>query len=223
MKNSQKLHSSEFNKILAQIEGKPEERILSTLMLRSFMKARYSPENLGHFGLAAQYYCHFTSPIRRYPDLEVHRLLRTYLYENNINSETIDYYNANLDVISTQSSEREKAAVDAEREVMDMKMAEYMESHIGEEFDAKVASVVPSGMFVRLENRIEGRVHVSSLKGDYFIIDEFSQSVVGKRSGKRYRLGDEIVVKCVDASKIEGTIDFEVVSKKEVNNEEKKG
>ena len=120
------------------------------------------------------------------------------------------------------SSLKERNAIECERDVEDMKMAEYMQNHIGEVFEAKVASVVPSGMYVRLTNRIEGRVHVGSLKGDYYIVDEVSQSLFGKRSGKRYRLGDEITVKCIDASKIEGTIDFEVVDKKEVKNEKEK-
>ena len=120
------------------------------------------------------------------------------------------------------ASLKERNAIECERDVEDMKMAEYMKNHIGEEFIAKVASVVPSGMYVRLPNRIEGRVHISSIEGDYYIVDEASQSIFGKKSGERYKLGDEVIVKATDASKVEGTIDFELVKKKRLVYEEKK-
>ena len=211
----------QMQELLDSLKDSKDFEMISELGLRSMQKAIYSTDNLGHYGLASKCYCHFTSPIRRYPDDTVHRVLKKILHGDEMNG--FDLYHLQKQLIreAEHSSLKERNAIECERDVEDMKMAEYMMNHIGEEFNARVASVVPSGMFVRLENRIEGRVHVSSLKGDYYIIDEFSQSVVGKRSGKRYRLGDEIVVKCTDASKIEGTIDFEVVNKKEVNNEKK--
>ena len=132
---------------------------------------------------------------------------------------TIDFLNTALVEIASHSSEREVAAQNAERDVDDMKMAEYMMDHIGEEYDGKISGVIPSGMFVRLDNRIEGKIHISNIKGDYYIVDELSQSVYGKRSGKRYKLGDGVRIKVIDASKVEGTIDFELVNRKEVNND----
>lgn len=213
----------QMQELLNSLKDSKDYEMISELGLRSMQKAIYSTDNVGHYGLASKCYCHFTSPIRRYPDDTVHRVLKKILYGEEMNGFDLAHLQKQLVREAEHSSLKERNAIECERDVEDMKMAEYMQSHIGEEFKAKVASVVPSGMFVRLENRIEGRVHVSSLKGDYYIIDEFSQSVVGKRSGKRYRLGDEIVVKCVDASKIEGTIDFEIINKKEVNDEEKEG
>ena len=157
-----------MQKLLNQLKDVPQYKILSSMLLRSMRKAVYQKDNIGHFGLGSKCYTHFTSPIRRYPDLEVHRLLRKYLYENKIDNETIDYYNANLDYIAGQASEREQASVDAEREVDDMKMAEYMEKHIGEEFDGVISGVESFGLFVELDNLVEGLVHVNSLKGDYY-------------------------------------------------------
>jgi len=200
-----------MQKLLNQLKDVPQYKILSSMLLRSMRKAVYQKDNIGHFGLGSKCYTHFTSPIRRYPDLEVHRLLRTYLYENKINNETIDYYNANLDIISTQSSEREKAAVDAEREVMDMKMAEYMESHIGEEFEGVINGVENFGFFVELDNMIEGLVHVSTLKGDHYNYIEELLCLIGQNTKNRYTMGDRVLVKCVAASKEARTIDFELV------------
>lgn len=213
----------QMQEILDSLRDSKDYEMVSELGLRSMQKAVYSTENVGHFGLASKCYCHFTSPIRRYPDDTVHRVLKKIIHGVEMSGSDLVLLEKQLVREAEHSSLKERNAIECERDVEDMKMAEYMMNHIGEVFDAKVASIVPSGMFVRLTNRIEGRVHVGSLKGDYYIIDEVSQSIVGKRSGKRYRLGDEINVKCVDASKIEGTIDFEVVDKKEVNNEKEEG
>lgn len=200
-----------MQKLLEQLKDVPEYKILSSMLLRSMRKAVYQRENIGHFGLGSKCYTHFTSPIRRYPDLEVHRLLRKYLYENQINEETIDYYQANLDIIATQSSEREQAAVDAEREVMDMKMAEYMEGKIGEEFDGVITGVENFGFFVELDNMVEGLVHINSLKGDYYNCVPELLCLIGQNTKKRYTIGDSVRVKCVGASKEARTIDFELV------------
>ena len=200
-----------MQKLLNQLKDVPQYKILSSMLLRSMRKAVYQKDNIGHFGLGSKCYTHFTSPIRRYPDLEVHRLLRKYLYENKIDNETIDYYNANLDYIAGQASEREQASVDAEREVDDMKMAEYMEKHIGEEFDGVISGVESFGLFVELDNLIEGLVHVNSLKGDYYNYVEELLCLIGQNTKKRYTLGDKVRVKVVDASKESRTIDFELV------------
>ena len=211
-----------MQKLLNQLKDVPQYKILSSMLLRSMRKAVYQRENIGHFGLGSKCYTHFTSPIRRYPDLEVHRLLRKYLYENQINEETIDYYQANLDIIATQSSEREQAAVDAEREVMDMKMAEYMESHIGEEYEGIITGVENFGFFVELDNMVEGLVHVNSLKGDYYNYVEELLCLIGQNTKKRYTMGDRVKVKCVGASKEARTIDFELAGDKNDRDKEQK-
>ena len=203
-----------MQKLLNQLKDVPQYKILSSMLLRSMRKAIYQRENIGHFGLGSKCYTHFTSPIRRYPDLMVHRLLRKYLYEQKIDNETIDYYQANLDYITGQSSEREQAAVDAEREVMDMKMAEYMEGHIGEEFEGIISGVENFGMFVELDNMVEGLVHVNSLKGDYYNYVPELLCLIGQNTKKRYTIGDKVFVKVVAASKEARTIDFELVGDK---------
>ncbi len=207
----------QMQEVLDSLKDSDDYEMLSELGLRSMQKAIYSTENLGHFGLASKCYCHFTSPIRRYPDDTVHRVLKMILHGDELSGRDLIDLEKKLDREAAHSSLKERNAVECERDVEDMKMAEYMLNHIGEIFKAKVSSVVPSGMYVRLENRIEGRVHVGSMKGDYYIVDEVGQSIIGRKSGKKYRLGNEVTVKCVDASKIEGTIDFELVV--EVKNE----
>ena len=200
-----------MQKILDQLSDKPEFEILSSLLLRSMRKAEYSKENIGHFGLSSRAYTHFTSPIRRYPDLVVHRLLKKYLVENDLSMTTIQTLDNSLVDIAQHSSEREVAAVDAERDVDDMKMAEYMEDHIGEEYDGLIDTITNFGFFVQLPNLVEGLVHVNTLKGDYFTYVEDLMAMVGKSTKKMYRLGDKIRVKCVAASKEASTVDFEVV------------
>ena len=198
--------------ILDQLKDKPEYPILSTLLLRSMQKAIYSPDNLGHYGLASDCYTHFTSPIRRYPDTTVHRLLHTYLFDGNINMETIRKWEEKLVYITEHSSERERASVDCEREVDDMKMAEYMEKHIGEEFEGMISSVTSFGMFVELPNLIEGLVPIKDMK-DFFHFDEEHMTLTGERSHVKYSIGEKVVVKVVRASKEEKMIDFEVLRK----------
>jgi ribonuclease R len=196
--------------ILNQVNDKPEFPILSSLLLRSMQKAVYSPDNIGHFGLGSSCYTHFTSPIRRYPDLVVHRLLREYLSDNKIDNETINYWQANLSQIGIHVSEREVNAVEAEREVDDMKMAEYMENNIGNIYQGIISGVTNFGFFVQLDNLIEGLVHVHSLHGDYYTHVPEILSLVGQNHKKRYRLGDKVTVKVVGASKEARTIDFEI-------------
>lgn len=207
MKNSKELHSTEFNKILAQIEGKPEERILSTLMLRSFQKARYSPENLGHFGLASKYYCHFTSPIRRYPDLVVHRILKESL-EGAIPEKRFSALSAFTEKASQLSSDAEIKAMEAEREVEDMKKAEFMANFIGEDFEGTVSSVTNFGIFVELDNTIEGLIRYADMNGDYFEYDSETLTAYGRNSGKTYKIGQKVTVAVISSNPLTGEIDF---------------
>ena len=199
-------------RIIKYLEDKPEFKILSSLLLRSMQKAVYRPENLGHYGLASQCYTHFTSPIRRYPDTTVHRLLRTYLFNKELDMATIRKWEQKLVYISEHSSDRERASVDCEREVEDMKMAEYMEDHIGEEYEGMISSVTSFGMFVELDNLIEGLVPLRDMK-DFFHYDEEHMTLTGERSHVKYTIGERVLVKVVRASKEEKTIDFEIIRK----------
>ncbi len=209
-----------IQRILEQLEDKKEYEILCSLLLRSMRKAEYSKDNLGHFGLASKAYTHFTSPIRRYPDLVVHRLLKKYLVENDLSMTTIQTLDNSLVEIAQHSSEREVAAVDAERDVFDMKMAEYMEDHIGEEYEGVINTITNFGFFVELPNLVEGLVHVQTLKGDYFTYVPELLAMIGKSTKKQYRLGDKVRVKCVAASKEASMVDFEIVKVDENGNKE---
>ena len=180
-------------------------------------KAIYSTQNLGHYALASKCYTHFTSPIRRYPDTTIHRLLHKYIFENQITQELVDMEETKLIAVAEHSSEMEKASVDCERDVDDMKMAEYMEDHIGDEFTGMISGVANFGMFVRLPNLIEGMVRITNMN-DYYIYDEVTQTLTGERKHKRYSLGDTVKVKVINASKENKTIDFIIV---EENNYEK--
>ena len=197
--------------LLEQLKDVKEYHILSAQLLRCMQKAIYDKVNIGHFGLGSQCYTHFTSPIRRYPDTTVHRLLRTYLFNHNMDKDTLEYWDNKLVFLTEHSSERERAAADCEREVNDMKIAEYMEKHIGEEYEGMINSVLNFGMFVELPNLIEGLVKIDSLKDDRYIYDETTFSLVGQSSKRRYRLGDKVKVKCVAASKEMKTVDFEII------------
>lgn len=207
----QDFHPSMMRDILEQLQDSSDKKILSSMMLRVMQKAIYAKENIGHYGLASTCYTHFTSPIRRYPDTIVHRLLRTYVFNNQIDNKTLDKYDSSLDEIATHTSEKERSAVDCEREVNDMKMAEYMMERIGLEYDGVITSVMGFGMFVELENLVEGLVHVSELKGDYYVFDELKMRFVGERTKKMYSLGDKVRIKVIAASKIARTIDFAFV------------
>lgn len=198
--------------MVSQLENKPEYKILSSLLLRSMKKAVYSPENLGHYGLASDCYTHFTSPIRRYPDTTVHRLLHTYLFDGKADMPTVRKWEEKLVYIADHSSERERASVDCEREVDDMKMAEYMEKHIGESFEGMISSITSFGMFVELDNLIEGLVPLRDMD-DFFHFDEEHLTLTGEKSHVKYSIGERVIVKVVRASKEEKTIDFEVVKK----------
>ena len=201
-----------IQKIIKQLEDKKEFKILSSLLLRSMQKAVYKPVNLGHFGLASKCYTHFTSPIRRYPDTTVHRLLRTYLFNKRLDDNTIRHWEEKLVYVADHSSATERASVDCEREVEDMKMAEYMEKHIGEEFEGMISSVMSFGMFVELDNLIEGLVSVKDMKG-FFDYNEERMSLTNEKSKEKYTIGDRVIVKVIRASKEDKTIDFEIVKR----------
>lgn len=208
--NMKKITPLTMQKILNELRDKEEFAILSDMLLRSMKKAIYSTNNIGHFGLASKNYTHFTSPIRRFPDLTVHRLLRTYLFEKRIDLETINFNAKYLIDVADHSSETEVNAIEAEREVLDMKMAEYMESHINEEYTGIISGVTNFGIFVELDNLVEGLVHISTLKGFYTYVPELL-SLIRNDKKIKYRIGDKVKVKVVAASKEAKTIDFELV------------
>ena len=205
--------------ILGQLKDKKEFHLLSALLLRSMQKAVYDSTNIGHFGIASKCYTHFTSPIRRYPDTIVHRLLRTYLFENKINKETIEFYERQMPIYALQTSTCERRAIECEREVDDMKKAEYMMNHVGEEFEGMISSVLNFGMFVELPNLVEGLIRLDSLKDDFYTYDESTFTIRGNKNKRGYRLGDKVRVKVVAADKEKRTIDFELV---EVSNDRDK-
>ena len=215
-------YPSSIQNVLEQLKDKKEYKILASLMLRSMQKAVYQTDNIGHFGLASKIYTHFTSPIRRFPDTTVHRLLRTYLFKGDESKKTFDYFKEYLPVLADHASQKERDAIECEREVEDMKMAEYMMDHIGEEFTGMISGVTSFGMFVELPNMIEGLVHISDIKGDYYNYDEATMSLVGQKHKKRYRIGDEVTVICTSASKEETFIDFEISSESSEENEGEK-
>jgi len=199
-----KIHPKELSKLVKKISGTKEELIISNVMLRSLMKAKYSHENLGHFGLSSKYYCHFTSPIRRYPDLIVHRIIKK-IIKNEINEEK------DLEIVksaSKSSSEKELSAIEAERTVEDIKKAEYMENYIGEVFDATISNVTSFGMFAALENTTEGLIRFSDLTDDYYVYDETKRQIIGERTGKIYKPGDAVKIQVMRADKASGKIDF---------------
>ena len=209
--------------ILKQLKDKKEYNILSSMLLRSMQKAIYDNVNIGHFGLASKFYTHFTSPIRRFPDLTVHRLLRSYLFNHNIDNQTIDYYNSVLPDIAKHSSEREMAATQCERDVDDMKMAEYMESHVGEVYKGVISTVTNFGVYVELDNLVEGMIKIDELDDDYYFYDESTFSLVGKRSHKRYMLGQTIDIIVDSVIKDKGLINFKLYKGDKSGNTKQKG
>lgn len=211
--NIDKLTPTLMQDILKQLKDKKEFHLLSALLLRSMQKAIYDATNIGHFGIASKCYTHFTSPIRRYPDTTVHRLLRTYLFENKMDNETITYYENNLPELAKHTSTTERRAIECERAVDDMKKAEYMLDHIGEEYEGVVSSIMNFGMFIELPNLIEGLVRIDTIGDDYYTYDETTFSLIGRKNKRGYRLGDFVKVKVVAADKEKRTIDFELVNK----------
>lgn len=198
----------EIQQAVAAAEGRPEERLITTVALRSMKQAVYQTENIGHFGLAAKYYTHFTSPIRRYPDLIVHRLLRSWLQNKNLKTDAAESLADKLETIAEHSSVRERVAADAERATVDLKMCEYMAGHIGEEYEGVISGVTAFGIFVELNNGVEGLVHISSLVDDYYEFYEERYALVGMHTGHAYRLGDKVSIEVLQVNISDVSIDF---------------
>jgi len=210
LKGTQNLKPKSLQQILEKAKGKPEQRLVNTMLLRSLKQARYSGMNSGHFGLASLYYTHFTSPIRRYPDLIVHRILRKQL-NNEIDEKQEKKLSKMVEKVAKISSERERIAEEAERETVDLKIAEYMASKIGETYEAIVSGVTSFGVFVELDNTVEGLVHVSNMEDDYYHFNEKSMALVGERTGRTFRIGDKVKVKVEHVNMAERQIDFVLV------------
>ena len=210
----EEIHPKEIQKLLKKIEGTPEEAMVSRLTLRSMKQARYSTESTGHFGLACQFYSHFTSPIRRYPDLQIHRIIKEQL-RGRLNEERMRHYRDILDEVAKHSSETERRADEAERETDKLKKMEYMEERIGEVFDGVISGVTVWGVYVELQNTVEGMIHVSKLPGDYYNYSESTYEMVGERTGRTFKLGEPVRVRVTGTERLTKTIDFELVEDEE--------
>lgn len=208
------VHPKALQKMLEVVEGKKEASMINKMMLRAMEKARYAENNLGHFGLAATFYTHFTSPIRRYPDLIVHRMIRTFLFEkSDSDNEIISHFNSIMPEIAEHTSKKERGAIECERDVIDMKKAEYMSQFIGDTFDGIISSVTKWGIYVELPNTVEGLVRLQDLKDDFYVFNEDTMTIIGRHRKHVYRMGDEVKIKVKAANKDEGAIDFAIVVK----------
>lgn len=205
----EEIHPKELQKLLAKIEDTPEEALISRLTLRSMKQAKYTIDCTGHFGLACQYYCHFTSPIRRYPDLQIHRIIKEQI-RGRLNEKRIEHYSEILPEVAKHSSEMERRADEAERETDKLKKVEFMEQHIGEIYEGVISSITTWGVYVELPNTIEGMIHVSMLPGDYFYYDEETYEMVGQATDIRYKLGQKILVRVNATDRLLRTIDFDI-------------
>lgn len=213
----EEIHPKEIQGVIKKIKGTKEEEAISTIMLRSMKQAKYSPQCVGHFGLAAKYYCHFTSPIRRYPDLQIHRIIKEQL-NNKINNKRQDQLAHIVEYASTQSSERERAAELAERDVHDFYKAMYMADKVGQEFDGVVSSVTSFGMFVELDNTVEGLIRLANMRDDYYIYSQETYSIIGERTKKTFRIGDTVRIKVENVNVDFREIDFSLIAKLEDSN-----
>lgn len=207
--SNKEVRPKEIQKLLGKIEGTAEEPMISRLALRSMKQAKYTPENTGHFGLAASYYCHFTSPIRRYPDLQIHRIIKENL-RGRMNEKRRAHYASILTEVAKQSSQRERLAEEAERETVKLKKVEYMAERIGEEFEGVISGITKWGIYVELPNTIEGLIHVTNLYDDRYNYIEDSYEMVGEHTGKVYKLGQSVCVRVIGTDRLQRTIDFEL-------------
>ena len=205
------IRPKEIQKLLAKVEDTPEEAMISRLALRSMKQAKYTVENDGHFGLAANYYTHFTSPIRRYPDLQIHRIIKDNL-RGRMNADKMEHYRSILPEVAKRSSEMERRADEAERETVKLKKVEYMQAHIGEEFEGVISGITKWGMYVELPNTIEGLVHVTNMTDDHYEYNEERYEMMGMHTRKVYKLGEGLRVRVLDADRLMRTIDFKIVN-----------
>ncbi len=212
--SGEEVHPKEIQKLLDKISGTPEEALISRLTLRSMKQAKYSVESTGHFGLAAPYYCHFTSPIRRYPDLQIHRIIKEQL-RGRLQGERVEHYHEILPEVAKHASQTERRADEAERETDKLKKAEYMEAHLGEVFEGVVSGITAWGIYVELPNTVEGLIHVSKLPGDYYYYREESYEMIGEVTGRTFKLGMMVKVKAVSTDRLTRTIDFDIVEDEE--------
>lgn len=213
------IHPKELQKLIDSVEGKPEEALISRITLRSMKQAKYTVDSQGHFGLAARYYCHFTSPIRRYPDLQIHRIIKENL-RGNLTEKRLRHYDSLLPEVAERSSKRERLAEEAERDVIKMKKAEYMSRRIGEVYEGVISGVSAWGMYVELPNTIEGMVRVSDIPGDFYVYQEEAYQLMGEQTGRTFKLGQHVTVEVVATDKLTKTIDFRLVENEEGNREE---
>lgn len=209
---NKEVRPKEIQKLLAKVDGMPEGDFISRLALRSMKQAKYTPENTGHFGLAAQYYCHFTSPIRRNPDLQIHRIIKETL-RGRMNENRMEHYESILSEVTKHASEMERRAEEAERETIRLKKAEYMEQHIGEVFAGVISSITKWGMYVELENTVEGLIHVTNMHDDHYDYYEDRFEMIGEHTRRSYKLGQKVYVRVLDTDRLQRTIDFELVNK----------
>ena len=192
---------------MRRVEGTPEETLISRLALRSMKQARYTPENTGHFGLAAKYYTHFTSPIRRYPDLQIHRIIKENI-RGRMTAKRVEHYEKLLPDVALQASDRERRAEEAERETVKLKKVEYMKQHIGEEYEGVISGITKWGAYVELPNTVEGLVHVTNMKDDHYEYREERYELIGAHTQKVYKLGQTVRVRVIGADRLQRTIDF---------------
>ncbi|MFZ5640876.1 MAG: ribonuclease R [Bacillota bacterium] len=211
LKGIKKIRPRAFQDIVTRVEGRPEQRVVNTILLRSMKQARYSEENLGHFGLAAKFYTHFTSPIRRYPDLVIHRIIKEIIRQGSLSDKRRAKLVKFLPDAAVQSSERERLAMEAERDSVDLKKVEFMQDKVGQEFDAIISSVTPFGMFVELENLVEGLVHVTTLHDDFYEFVENQYSLVGRHTRRIFRIGQQVRVQLTRVNIDERQLDFELL------------
>ncbi len=208
LKGTHDIHPKALQELLQKVEGQQEEKLINTVMLRSLKQAKYSASHEGHFGLAAVYYSHFTSPIRRYPDLMIHRIIREWKKKGRLSKKKAEYWENHLPVIAQVSSERERRAVEAERETVELKQMEFMQDQIGEEFEGIISGLANYGMYVELENLVEGLVHVSTMLDDYYHYHDKKFALIGERTGKTYRIGDMVKVRLERINLDERKLDF---------------
>ena len=213
------VHPKELQKLLDKISGTKEEALLSRLTLRSMQRAAYTTECSGHFGLAAKYYCHFTSPIRRYPDLQIHRIIKD-SFRGRLNERKLAHYTKILPEVAMQSSKMERRADEAERETVKLKKAEYMKEHLGEIYEGVISGVTNYGIYVELDNTVEGMVHVNSMRNDYYYFDEIHYELVGQDSGVKYKLGERVLVQVKRVDMVSKTIDFRLIDREDIEDGE---